>query len=255
MIRLFQNSQKRWTMVVLSFVMVVLISACDKNKDNAPQPENDAVCSKINIAGQVMCFSFNGNADDAVGNNKGTVEGATLTSDRKLNPNAAYQFNGTSDYIRVADPSHDFEGSISIVMWMFMDDQARETGAMRLFDTRNDTFTPNISLNAYFDLTNEQLEIGGLGLAEFHVDIDKGTWFQVAIVYDAETEDLEAYINAIELEAESNTFTGFTYDNEDFVIGARADLRPGEMFHGKIDDVLVFNRALEETEITSLLIQ
>ena len=255
MIRLFQNSQKRWTIVVLSFVMVVLISACDKNKDNAPQPENDAVCSKINIAGQVMCFSFNGNANDAVGNNKGIVEGATLTSDRKLNPNAAYQFNGETDYIRVSDPNYNFQGSTSIVMWVQVNEEAPETGNLRLFDTRNTTFLPNVSLNAYIDLANEELEVGGLGLGKYGFDLDKDTWFHVAIVYDESEQELEVFINGIELEARSNTFTGFTYNNDDLVIGARADLVATEMFHGKIDDVLVFNRALEETEITSLLIQ
>jgi len=45
-------------------------------------------------------WSFTGNADDESGNqNSGTVMGATLTADRNQNPNSAYSFNGTTNYI------------------------------------------------------------------------------------------------------------------------------------------------------------
>jgi len=51
-------------------------------------------------SGLVACYPFNGNANDESGNgNNGTVNGATLTTDRFGNPNSAYSFNGVSDYI------------------------------------------------------------------------------------------------------------------------------------------------------------
>jgi hypothetical protein len=56
--------------------------------------------------GLVAYYPFNGNANDASGNgNNGIVVGATLTADRFGNPNSAYSFNGTSDYIRVPNSS------------------------------------------------------------------------------------------------------------------------------------------------------
>jgi hypothetical protein len=43
-------------------------------------------------------YPFNGNALDASGNGyNGTVNGATLTTDRFGNPNAAYEFDGVDD--------------------------------------------------------------------------------------------------------------------------------------------------------------
>lgn len=52
--------------------------------------------------GLVLCLPFNGNANDESGNNNhGTVSGAALTTDRKGKPNAAYSFNGISDYIQL----------------------------------------------------------------------------------------------------------------------------------------------------------
>ncbi|MFM7758107.1 MAG: hypothetical protein ACKO6J_04150, partial [Crocinitomicaceae bacterium] len=56
--------------------------------------------------GLVGWWPFNGNANDESGNgNNGTVNGATLTTDRFVNINAAYNFNGTSDFISVMDNS------------------------------------------------------------------------------------------------------------------------------------------------------
>ena len=50
--------------------------------------------------GLVGYWPFNGNANDESGNgNNGTVNGATLTTDRFGNSNSAYSFDGINDYI------------------------------------------------------------------------------------------------------------------------------------------------------------
>jgi len=47
--------------------------------------------------GLVAYYPFNGNANDESGNgNNGTVNGATLTSDRFGNANSAYSFDGVN---------------------------------------------------------------------------------------------------------------------------------------------------------------
>jgi hypothetical protein len=54
--------------------------------------------------GLVGWWPFNGNANDESGNeNHGTVNGATLTSDRNGEVNKAYSFNGLSNSINFAD--------------------------------------------------------------------------------------------------------------------------------------------------------
>ena len=53
--------------------------------------------------GLVAWWLFTGNASDSSGNgNNGTVNGATLTTDRFGNSNRAYSFNGTNSNIRIA---------------------------------------------------------------------------------------------------------------------------------------------------------
>ena len=65
--------------------------------------------------GLVGWWPFNGNADDESGNgNNGTVNGATLASDRNGNVNSAYSFDGVDNYITtnsLLNASQDFSFS------------------------------------------------------------------------------------------------------------------------------------------------
>jgi hypothetical protein len=61
------------------------------------------VPSYVPTSGLVGWWPFNGNATDESGNgNNGSVNGATLTSDRAGNSNKAYSFDGINDFIQVA---------------------------------------------------------------------------------------------------------------------------------------------------------
>jgi hypothetical protein len=65
--------------------------------------------------GLVGYYPFNGNANDESGNH-GTVHGATLTEDRFGNPNNAYSFDGSDDYIN-ANPINLFQSN-TITAWV-----------------------------------------------------------------------------------------------------------------------------------------
>ncbi|RKY55315.1 MAG: hypothetical protein DRP89_03575, partial [Candidatus Neomarinimicrobiota bacterium] len=70
--------------------------------------------------GLVAYYPFNGNANDESGNgNDGTVNGATLTTDRFGNENSAYSFDGVDDYIMVQDsPELQFgTNDFTIALW------------------------------------------------------------------------------------------------------------------------------------------
>jgi hypothetical protein len=56
--------------------------------------------SYIPSNGLIGWYPFTGNANDSSGNgNHAAVNGAVLASDRFGNPNAAYSFNGSTDYL------------------------------------------------------------------------------------------------------------------------------------------------------------
>lgn len=245
------------TLKILSILVLVgaILSSCDNTGDVAPPPPAQVdACSQITIPNQTMCFSFTNEANDKIGNIQGAANGATLAADRKGKENAAYQFDGIDDHISVANPTLESDGSFSVVMWAMIEEGTLEEGHIRFLDTRNASFSPNTSLNIYLNLLNGQLNVAGNGLARFDIPYDIGTWFQIAVVYDKDLQKLETYLNGVELQLTSGSFSGFTYDiNDDMMIGARADLKPSEMFPGKLDDISIFNRAIEETEIAQLL--
>ena len=69
--------------------------------------------------GLVGWWPFNGNANDESGNgNNGTVNGATLTSDRNGSANSAYSFNGISNYIEcLSNSTLQVSNAYSISLW------------------------------------------------------------------------------------------------------------------------------------------
>ena len=63
---------------------------------------NAQVPNYVPSDGLVGWWPFNGNANDESGNgNNGTVNDASLTTDRFENANSAYSFNGISSYINI----------------------------------------------------------------------------------------------------------------------------------------------------------
>jgi hypothetical protein len=76
--------------------------------------------AQIPSNGLVGYYPFSGNANDFSGNNNnGTVNGATLTSDRFGKLNSAYSFNGLGNSISIPhnNTMFDFTDSMSISIW------------------------------------------------------------------------------------------------------------------------------------------
>src|SRR5438128_7026415 len=69
--------------------------------------------------GLVSFYPFNGNAKDAIGNNDGTVIGATLAADMFSGENRAYEFNGTNAWILCTDTNFpDANAPRTISLWI-----------------------------------------------------------------------------------------------------------------------------------------
>jgi len=69
--------------------------------------------------GLVSWWPFNANANDESGNgNNGTVNGATLTTDRFGVANKAYNFDGVNDYIQCLQSGVGGNTSRSLSFWI-----------------------------------------------------------------------------------------------------------------------------------------
>lgn len=78
-------------------------------------------------------------------------------------------------------------------------------------------------------------------------------WVMVTGVRDTDNARVRIYVNGVE--ESSNDITGYTgimnLSNQ-LVLGQRADITHDEAFGGKLSDFIIFNRALNSTEISEL---
>ena len=229
----------------------------------------------------VASFPFTGNANDVSGNgNNGKLGGEKanpiLTSDRFGNPNSAYEFGGfyNKNWIQVPNSSSlKFNGQMSISLWFNQCSFAGMDGW--------GSFTPNgyhiliskagdgISANPGFysgiltDLNNIlNLNIGNTnGYGQVH-NFDASTkincfdiceWIHFVVVVN--NDKLQMYFNG-QLKIDQ------TIKQADFTNANTQDLFIGRMngsgtiwypFKGKIDDINIYNVALTQQQVTSLL--
>ncbi len=94
-------------------LLVAMVFATNVMAQNIP--------SYVPKDGLVGWWPFNGNANDESGNgNHGTVNGATLTTDRYGKVNCAYSFDGDKDYIDIGNSNtlKRFKTNFTISAWI-----------------------------------------------------------------------------------------------------------------------------------------
>jgi gliding motility-associated-like protein len=223
-----------------------------------------AVMAQIPTNGLVASFPFNGNANDESGNGfNGIVHGATLTTDRCDKDNSAYFFDGYSNYIALpVSMAINSDNSFSIVAWInnytiTSDSRYSDNAIFGQTDGEAGTDFPIIAFEVKIDNTIRVLVRGSDNPpVDFRsVDaIQNNTWNQVAMVSDALKDSIAIYINGQLAKKVKSDFTGNTTTNDWLSFGAYYDdlLSIFHFFSGKIDDVLIYDRALSDEEIKKL---
>lgn len=195
--------------------------------------------------GLVAYYPFTGNAGDSSGTgNHGNVNGPVLTTDRFGNPNSAYLFDGSNDYIEIADHnSLDLADSFSITLWL---NQYSSTSAgYRLFDKTTAGVNDGYNFDTYdASGTGKKLRLtGGLQNAQANATFALNTWNQVLVIHYKDSTRFyqnSAYIGKeLQKSILTNSLTariGGSHSTTNY-------------FNGKIDEVRVYNRALCDLEI------
>jgi hypothetical protein len=192
--------------------------------------------------GLVGWWPFNGNAnDESVNTNDGTVNGATLASDRNGNSNSAYSFDGLNDNISAYRSGLN---QFSISLW---------------FNTnQNSSFTPFIDANNI----NWELYLSNLKptftkwislLANYQeyissTIISTSQWYNLICVFTSNNVNLFLNGNLI------SSFTNVTLpniNNGNYYFGASIS-GVSQFYNGILDDIGIWNRALTQCEIQDL---
>jgi Concanavalin A-like lectin/glucanases superfamily/Protein of unknown function (DUF1566) len=200
--------------------------------------------------GLVGWWPFNGNANDESGNgNNGTVNGATLTSDRNGNVGKAYDFDGIDDLIDVGNPVTlgNNPNSYTMAGWAYYYDFVGGYVFMtkRQDDWGSDWGTPTTVQNKIIFFADDQGYMSAT-LAESDT-LSAHQWYHFVFVKSINSYTI--YMNGIEVSTitDNHVMNG---SNNNLIIGAQ--LAWQDFMKGKLDDIAIWNRALTQQEITAL---
>jgi hypothetical protein len=209
--------------------------------------------------GLVAYYPFNGSANDESGNGyNGTVNGATLTTDRFGNSSKAYAFNGTSSWIG-GNANQYPTNERTVSLWFLANDFS--VGRM-LF-----SYATGVCGTSWIQLINNQ--DGGQNSYEIQSDcrINRllsqyanpplGRWHHWCITTSA--MGTKMYIDGMLIASNSIYVNNTNVSGNYFFIGVHGGtgLVPetdtnATYFYGSLDDIRIYNRALSDPEINLL---
>ncbi len=201
-------------------------------------------------------WGFNGNANDESGNgNDGTVNGATLTTDRFGNPNSAYDFV-SGNHILVANSPELNSNYCSISIWF----ETTSTAASSLvYKTDASALNEQYSMALNFPSTgNSRWSVkngnncatpgAGWQNINTNVIVNDGVWHNIVCSYDGEVSSI--FIDDVLVQ--SGVFTISIIDPCGGELNIGKGYNTVYPFSGKLDDIGIWNRALTQCEISEL---
>lgn len=212
-------------------------------------------------------YPFNGNANDASGNNNNPVfNNATLTADRQGNPNSAYHFNGKDNFMRIPNkPSLNFANQITLSVMVrptgFYYDICHascilskgggnyNTGFYALrFDDALFTNGQGCSGDQLTDSIHHNFRGTGTTYTTYEPYIKKDQWYSVVYTNDGATAKLYVDCDLKYLVNFPETFI----NSEDLYIGKSNDPFFPFWLNGDLDEIRIYDRALNTDEIALL---
>lgn len=195
--------------------------------------------------------------------NNGIVEGAQFVPNGKIGP--AYEFNGIDSKIRVNDsPSLDFQSEFTLSVWIKSYDVTSQLVGEQDIITKTSVGAPSsfsLNLNEMEDSPHDYPR-GRFGLlmtssnSGYHYvyaapSLKNNAWCHVAAVYNGKV--VRIYING-KLRVEEEVAGRIVPNSLPLFIGHQSvnkhSLR--DSFYGLIDEVMIYNRALNSKEVFRL---
>jgi hypothetical protein len=218
-------------------------------------------------SGLVAHYPFTGNANDATDNNHdATFNTGILTTDRFGNANSAYAFNG-SNWIEVPHAEDlDLYGDKTISAWAFVPSGLN----LPFYPTilaKNDPIgyypTFNIQLLEYEGYESNRHKYSffwGNDANNYLCNSEKlytnyfDQWVHIAGTYSKENGITKIYINGSLSDSLKTDPIASNSNTGNLVIGRDLSTQKS-FFNGKIDDIRIYNRTLNKSEITGLYME
>jgi len=212
--------------------------------------------SQIPVANLLANYKFESNANDATGNDNGTLQNSPVTTaDRFGNANKAYNFNGSTQYISTAK-SYINPGDFSISIWFktattiggkLIGFGTSQTGSSGQFDRH---IYMNNAGQLYFGIYSSAVKTINSALS-----YNDNNW-HLATATLSSLAGSALYIDGILVGADPTSIAGenatgywrIGYDN----INGWTSQPSSFYFSGALDDALIYQRALTSSEAQTL---
>jgi hypothetical protein len=260
----------RHPVVILTIFTLMLLSyAVIPSRTSAHLLKQGTLCAPPSL-GMISWWPGDGNANDLVDTNHGTLNGGTATAFGKVSQ--AFSFNGTGDFVDIPDsPSLDsISSTITVEAWI--NPEIPNTNRGYIFARRDPYVTESFSLHidpearigVVIRTTSSPDEHGSFFVTAPGV-VQFGQWQHIAVTVNTDTGLLKAYINGqltpmAALEGPSS-FSGPMVNADHIFIGQRQSLTdPGgtegatgaAYYKGLIDELTVYSVELTQSQIADI---
>lgn len=219
-----------------------------------------ASSAQVPKSGLQACFRFNGNTDDVSGNGKNAIvngTGVTLTTDRSNNSNSAYYFDGTDGDISAN--IGEFKDELTISFWYEAATQPQPYP--HFFDYGDYKVRCHIMSGSIYNSTDRNgifLEASNPSATEIRGSQKPGDnkWTHVIVTVSKSANEMKLYVNGMLDKKVSIPSNSLDLTDGIIVFGKVRTGAPSTIattrFKGKLDDIFIYDRVVNDTEIAAL---
>lgn len=229
------------------------------------------VPSYVPSNGLIAWWPFSGNANDMSGNNNnGTVNGASLTTDRFGQTNQSYYFNGNNfnriEVLNNSNNSLNLTNNLTLSCWFQSDSMYTENGTVRSILMKMGDGVGDQNGFVFGLWGGNPGTSGTVGMVNFAAQpynngssfpgangfVNIKTWYHIAVTYTDIDSTLKYYLNGNLVDTKRLNFNIGNNSNPLWIGSSQSIYSTKKTFHGKLDDVGIWNRALSQSEILTL---
>ena len=193
-----------------------------------------------NMPGIVAWWRFEGNAKDSVGNNHGSLNGGVSFTDGRFGKAAS--FDGVDDYVNNISFNPSFSSDLTIVAWIKSSfSHSYQARMIDLAQSNNVGLQLSMTGDGRIGIDNTGGPSNGVFTADSKND---GNWHQITVI--REGSSYRVYVDGELIGSTGRTVINYA----GIYIGSRYNVEAP--FNGFIDEVIIFNRVLNEEEIDAL---
>jgi hypothetical protein len=201
-------------------------------------------------------YPMNGDAKDVSGNKcHGKVTGAQLAADRLEREGHAYAFSGKSDVITIPNSPHlQITGDMTICMWLYAERLDKRQNPFNKAYGAEGTWTlePGGTVNFYYGRGGgDRAPYTSLNMAR---PVKLKTWTHLMLVRDLTRKKVTWYKDGVQIATAKAAYSATKASSLPLRLGVgyTASKSNGSPFKGRMDDVRIYNRALNDLEARAL---